>query len=209
MKQFKYEAKKGADLVKGILTAESREDAILMIREMGFDFLALMDDERGDHWDKFLTGLDLFSQKKAGRQKRIPCNIPFIFRVLEYHGDRSLIKDDKEKLSQLVFEGFVKNVSEGGILFETSGQLQSQEKKPAEQLAPFSVLDILEPGNVLALRINLSNGDASVECTARILRLIQANHESGHCCVPFHIAVVFLKISARDRNLFRGMSLEI
>lgn len=53
MKQFRYEAKKGMELVKGILSAETKDEAIDKINEMG------------------LVPVDLVEEKTGGKQSRV------------------------------------------------------------------------------------------------------------------------------------------
>lgn len=53
MKQFRYEAKKGGDLVKGILSAETKDQAVDKINEMG------------------LVPVELIEEKAGGKKKRV------------------------------------------------------------------------------------------------------------------------------------------
>lgn len=63
MRQFKYEAKKGIDLVKGILSAETKDEAIDRINEMGLVPVELIEDGDGLAKGSVLSSTEAFSQK--------------------------------------------------------------------------------------------------------------------------------------------------
>ena len=71
MKQFRYEAKKGRDLVKGILLAETKDGAIDKINEMGLVPVELVEEAPGGKQRRVLGGLraDSFRGGEAMRSR--------------------------------------------------------------------------------------------------------------------------------------------
>lgn len=67
MTQFKYEAKKGMELVKGILAAETREAALDRINEMGLIPVELTPVESSETQGGFKSLVRPFTQKISGR----------------------------------------------------------------------------------------------------------------------------------------------
>jgi type II secretory pathway component PulF len=67
MRQFRYEAKKGRDLVKGILSAETKDEAIDKINEMGLVPVDLIEEESGGRQRHVLTSMRGASFGGGGR----------------------------------------------------------------------------------------------------------------------------------------------
>ena len=67
MKKYKYHAKKGIDLVKGILSAESKEEAIDKINNMGLLPVELVEEGAEGPKGRTFHGVDSFSGKVGSR----------------------------------------------------------------------------------------------------------------------------------------------
>jgi type II secretory pathway component PulF len=66
MKQFRYEAKKGKDLVKGILSAETQAEAIDKVNEMGLVPVELTEEKSGGKQRRVFGDIKAVSFKRGG-----------------------------------------------------------------------------------------------------------------------------------------------
>lgn len=68
MKRFRYEAKKGVELVKGILSAETKEEAIDSINEMGLVPVELLEERSGGKQRRVFNDIKMASFKSGGQE---------------------------------------------------------------------------------------------------------------------------------------------
>ena len=117
----------------------------------------------------------------------------FFFRVVESHGKSPVVQKYKEKLAEVELEGSTENLSAGGIRLKILDQTLPSGAVPG---AVLTVGDVLEAGSVLCLKINLSDGEKSVECMAKALRVIRSGLQGEQLAV----ATLFLVINSVDRK---------
>jgi len=127
------------------------------------------------------------------KYKRIRFEAPVFFRVVESHGKSPVVQKNKEKLAEVELEGSTENISAGGILLKVLDQTLPSEAVPG---AVLTIGEILEAGSVLCLKINLSDGEKSVECMAKALRVIRSETKEKQLAV----ATLFLVINSIDRT---------
>jgi type II secretory ATPase GspE/PulE/Tfp pilus assembly ATPase PilB-like protein len=127
------------------------------------------------------------------KYKRIQFEAPVFFRVVESHGKSPVVQKNKEKLSEIELEGSTENISAGGILLKILDQTLPMGAVPG---AVLTIGEILEAGSVLFLKIKLSDGEKSVECMAKALRVIRSGLQGEHLAV----ATLFLVINSIDRT---------
>ena len=127
------------------------------------------------------------------KYKRIRFEAPVFFRVVESHGKSPVVQKYKEKLAEVELEGSTENLSAGGIRLKILDQTLPSGAVPG---AVLTVGDVLEAGSVLCLKINLSDGEKSVECMAKALRVIRSGLQGEQLAV----ATLFLVINSVDRK---------
>ncbi len=127
------------------------------------------------------------------KYKRIRLEAPVFFRVVESHGKSPVIQKNKEGLAEVELEGATENISAGGILLKILDRPLPPGAVPGEVL---TIGEILEAGSVLCLKINLSDGEKTVECMAKALRVIR----SGISGDQLAVATLFLVINSVDRT---------
>ena len=134
------------------------------------------------------------------KYKRVPCSLPFVFRVVDYKGTIPSIQKEKDRLAQLEFSGQVADLSAGGFLFSVVDQRMSSEEKMGGNVA-FSLGEVLEAGSVLDVKIDLPDKEEPVECMAKILRVMRSRETFGSVQeTVFYSGALFLAITSVDRN---------
>lgn len=201
MKQFRYEAQKNADFIRGILSAATKEDAIEKINEMGLSLIELSEEHAGESKHHILWKKDLAS-KKTGRLKRIQCHIPVFFRVIEYRGALPNREDLQEKLSTIELKGLMINISPGGVLFGISDPPSiSTPNFSSSQEKSFPLETILEAGNIVELCIALPDQEEAVSCTGKLLRIVKKTTTDETTTKDiYHIAVMFMEMSRENHK---------
>lgn len=121
MRQFRYEAKKGMDLVKGILSAETKDEAIDKINEMGLVPVELIEEKADGKKNRVFGEIRVASFKGGGHavtvfyrqlgrllKSGVPL-LPALVLVAEQSDDRNL---------QLILETVKNQVRQGRALSE-------------------------------------------------------------------------------------------
>lgn len=125
MKQFRYEAKKGKELVKGILSAETKDEAIDKINEMGLVPVELVEEKTGGKQSRVFREIRTGSFKGGGHavavfyrqlgrllKSGVPL-LPSLVLVAEQSDDRKL---------QPILETVKNQVRQGRSLAEALGE---------------------------------------------------------------------------------------
>ena len=199
MPQFRYRAQKGLSFIKGLLSAETREDANDSIIGMGFTLIEMNEEKPGGKTRHSPEGL-IPPISKSGRQcRRIASNFPLAFHISEYGGSSRLILETINPLEKVEFQGHEKDISLGGICFSVPGnQVPFENFKKA--WGDFPLEEILEPGSILELKMVLPGGKGPGDCVvhAKIVRVVYSSGATGERL--FLVGAVFLPMEGENKK---------
>ncbi len=203
MKQFRYQAKKGSDLIKGILFSETEEDAAESISGMGFSMTEMTEVMMNQRQKENLGEMLLVRFKKGRQCRRIASNSPLAFHVVEYGGSSRLLLPLIGPLLKLEFQGHEKDFSPGGVCFSVADPQRSFEDFKKEW-GDFSLADVLEPGSILEIKTVLTGGKGPEDFIAKvqIIRVVysaEAAVQGGERSVL--VGAIFLPMNAENRKL--------
>lgn len=141
-----------------------------------------------------------FNYINARKFQRMACDIPVIFRVIDYQGMVPSIQAAREKLEPFEFEGHTRDISAGGIYFSIRDQRVPDKTNVSGELS-FSLGQVLESGSILEIKIIFPNGEKPVRCMAKILRVTQTFEISGETKELFcRVGASFLSMDSEDRH---------
>lgn len=140
-----------------------------------------------------------FKYINARKFQRMACDIPVLFRVIDYQGMVPLIQAARAQLAPFEFEGHTRDISAGGIYFSIRDQLVSDKTNVSGELS-FQLGQVLESGSILEIKIIFPNGEKPVGCMAKILRVSKSlewvdSIEESFC----RVGVSFLSLDSEDR----------
>jgi Tfp pilus assembly pilus retraction ATPase PilT len=140
-----------------------------------------------------------FKYINARKFQRISCDIPVIFRVIDYQGSAVLIQKIRAPLAALEFEGHTRDLSAGGVYFSIHDQLVIDKGNIAGELS-FPLAQALESGSILDVKIVLPDGEKPVRCMAKILRVSKSLELVGTMEESFcRVGASFLALDSEDR----------
>lgn len=128
---------------------------------------------------------------------RMTARIPVTYRVVDYQGENPAIDQMKEELGKIPFDGMTEDIGAGGMLCISEDW--QVEKADSGNEIDFNVGEALEPGNVLDLRIHLTDGSKPIECMGRILRVQKITENQEEKKMRYRIGLLFLVINSTDR----------
>jgi hypothetical protein len=133
--------------------------------------------------------------------QRVSCDVPVIFRIIEYKGAITLSSAAKAKLAAFEFQGHARDLSAGGIYFSVDDP-KITEKQSGNEAGPYAFGKTFESGTILDLRIMLQDGGKPVECMAmvKILRVTHSPGAPGGAAEPRRVGSSFLSIHSEDRH---------
>ena len=199
MRQFRYQAKKGSDFIKGILFSGTKDEAAESISGMGFTLVDLSEEAIS----KGLSGPwgeNIAMRFKKGRQcRRVASHLPLRFRLVEYHGASRNVFEAIAPLSRLEFQGKEKDIGLGGISFSVCGHGFFPEDF-RKTWGDILLEEIFEPGSILELKMALSGMEGSDDCIVKVQivrEVYPAEATSGASCL---VGAVFLPMDDASRQ---------
>jgi hypothetical protein len=135
----------------------------------------------------------------ARKFQRMVCDIPVLFRIIEYQGMVPSIQEARTNLAAIEFEGHTRDISAGGVYFSIRNRLVLGESNIASEPS-FPLVQVLESGSILEVQIILSNKEKPVRCLAKILRvsnlLERVDSSDESLC---RVGASFLSLDSEDR----------
>ncbi|MDD5226547.1 MAG: ATPase, T2SS/T4P/T4SS family [Candidatus Omnitrophica bacterium] len=131
--------------------------------------------------------------------QRMACDVPVLFRVIDYHGTNPVIQAAQSKFASLEFEGVTRDISGGGVYFSIPDQrVLNNANVPGE--SSFSLVEAIESGSILEIKILLPNGEKPVKCMAKKLRFSKSLETVDGAAESFcRVGVSFLSLDSEDR----------